>query len=187
MPVRGGYLAIGGAGIVFLWSGLKGKSVSSVLRNVIAGKSPQSATAANQVAGTSGDSGSASGTVGGTPPNAATVAAYKAYAMTLLTAHGWAGQYPAFNSIVMAESGWNNTAMNPSGAFGIAQALGHGDANTGGKYGNQYGNFGTSDTVCRAANNGSGTAQVQWMMNYIAEKFGSPNTAWSYHRANGYY
>jgi NlpC/P60 family len=54
MPVKGTYLAIGAGGAILVWSGLKGKSVSSVLRDVISGKSPSGAAAANTIYGYSG-------------------------------------------------------------------------------------------------------------------------------------
>lgn len=70
------------------------------------------------------------------------------------------------------ESGWNNLALNgKSGAFGIAQALGHGITGTAGKYGNQY--------PSKAANDGDPTAQIQWGLSYIAAVYGGPAAAWS--------
>jgi Lysozyme like domain len=47
MPVKGTYLAIAGVGAIFLWSGLKGKSWTSVLRNLISGQAPGAAITAN--------------------------------------------------------------------------------------------------------------------------------------------
>jgi cell wall-associated NlpC family hydrolase len=41
MPVKGGYLILAGAGGLLMWSGLKGKSWSTVTRDIIAGKNPQ--------------------------------------------------------------------------------------------------------------------------------------------------
>ncbi len=123
-------------------------------------------------------------------PDAATVASYETYAKYLLAARGWAGQWESFDALVMSESGWNPTIKNPSsGALGIAQALGHGTANTTGSLGNEYGNFGTPDSICKAANSGNGPAQIEWMLNYIARNgnFSDPNSAWAYHQANNSY
>ena len=50
MPLRGSYLAISGAGAILLWSGLKNKSWSSVLRNVITGQNPANASPAENIA-----------------------------------------------------------------------------------------------------------------------------------------
>jgi hypothetical protein len=189
MPVKGTYLAIAGGGALLIWSGLKGKAWSDVLRQLIAGKKPGAATTAYQISGTPamafgvGGGGSNSGAI-----TAAESGTYKAFAMTLLVKYGWAGQFSAFNSIVMGESSWNPKATNPSsGAFGIAQALGHGTANTHGSITNMYGNYGTSDATCRAANSGNGYAQITWMMSYIKEAYGSPNAAWAFHQANDSY
>jgi hypothetical protein len=103
--------------------------------------------------------------------------------MSLLALNGWAGQWSAFNSLEMREAGWNPTAKNPSsGAFGIAQAYNHGKgAATQGTMSNMYGGW-TSDAVAKAANSGNGYAQLQWMMAYIKQRYGSPNAAWAqYH------
>ena len=51
MPVRGGYLALAGGGAILLWSGLKGKSWSQVLRAIMAGKAPETATTAYTIQG----------------------------------------------------------------------------------------------------------------------------------------
>lgn len=40
MPVKGGYLLAAGGGVILLWSGIRGKKWSSVLRDVVSGKSP---------------------------------------------------------------------------------------------------------------------------------------------------
>lgn len=195
MPVKAPYLAIAGVGGVFVWSAVKGKSITSVLRTLIAGGQPGSASPANQIAGFNSSTGGGAGQnspVTSTAPSPAAVGSYKAYAMALLTARGWAGQYSSLNNIINGEdSSWNPKAQNPSGAFGIAQALGHGTASTAGTVDgvtiNEYGNFGTSDATCRAANSASGYAQLQWMLNYIQERYGDPDKAWAYHQANGVY
>jgi hypothetical protein len=52
VPVKGTYLAIAGGGAILLWSGLRGKGWSTVLRDVIAGKNPAQAPSQNAIAGT---------------------------------------------------------------------------------------------------------------------------------------
>lgn len=52
MPVKGTYLAVVGGGAILLWSGLKGKAWSDVLRQLIAGKKPGAATTAYTISGT---------------------------------------------------------------------------------------------------------------------------------------
>lgn len=43
MPIKGGYLALAGVGGVLMWSGIKGKSWSQVLRTVLNGQKPEQA------------------------------------------------------------------------------------------------------------------------------------------------
>ena len=194
MAVKAGYVIIAGTGVILAWSGLNGKNLSSVIRDVINGHAPGTATSANTITpfdnGSSGISTPGSVVSGALPASGtASVAAYKAYAVTLLAAHGWPTQWGNFNNIVMRESGWNaNARNNSSGAYGIGQALGHGTATTAAANGeNNYGNFGTPDIVCKAANGGNGFAQLQWMCNYISQKYGSPNGAWNAELTTGAY
>jgi hypothetical protein len=189
VPAKGTYLAIAGFGGIFVWSALKGKSWSSVARDLVAGKNPVNANTTQQIQPLTGNASTpASGNSGGggsgsvspaVPSGTGSVAAYKVFARTLMVKHGWGlgQQWTDFQWVVMQESGWNNHATNPSsGAFGIAQALGHGTANTRAANGeNNYGNFGTSDTVCRSANGGNGFSQLIWMCNYIGIVYGNPS------------
>lgn len=176
------YVVVGG---VLLWSGVQNTSVSDVLRAVSRGQTPAPGPTTESAGGGSGGS---AGAVNTAAPTTASVAAYQAYARVALAAHGWPDQYQALANIVAAESNWNPKAQNASGAFGIAQALGHGQGSaTQGTLANEYGNYGTTDAICKAANSGNGEAQIEWMLNYIGEAYGSPNAAWAYHEANGAY
>lgn len=112
------------------------------------------------------------------------------YARQVLTSNNWtgSGQWSAFNSIEMAEAGWNPRIKNPSsGALGIAQALGHGNSNTQGTLGNEYGGYGLTDRQAREANSGNGYWQLVWMANYIKAVYGTPSAAWQFHQANNWY
>jgi cell wall-associated NlpC family hydrolase len=51
MPVKASYLFLAGGGGVLVWSGLKGKSVSSVFRQLAGGDSPAGASSANPITG----------------------------------------------------------------------------------------------------------------------------------------
>jgi hypothetical protein len=73
MPVKAGYLLLAGGGGVFVWSGIAGKSVSSVFRQLAGGDAPSGASSANTITGVSPISSSA--TVG---INGATAAANNA-------------------------------------------------------------------------------------------------------------
>jgi len=185
MPAKGTYFAVAGLGGIFLWSGLTGKSWSDVFRRVISGKNPREAagTQTIQALNVSLPEGTGSGSGGGAvntavPGTSGSTAAYKSFAMSLMLAHGWGlgQQWTDFQWVEDHEAGWNNLARNSSsGAFGIAQALGHGTANTRGTLANEYGNYGTPDATCRAANSGNGFAQLIWMCNYIRQVYGSPS------------
>jgi hypothetical protein len=103
--------------------------------------------------------------------------------------YGWypGPQWDALNNVAMAESGWRANARNPSGAYGIAQALGHGTQGTAGTTGiNEYGGY-VSDATARAANSGSAAAQIAWMLAYIKSRWGNPENAWANEQANHSY
>lgn len=188
MPVKGTYLAIAGAGGLLLWSGLKGKQWSDVLRQLIAGKKPGAATTAYTISGTPSTVGGVGSGSSGSAITATESGTYKAFAMTLLVKYGWAGQFASFNNVEMAEAGYNPRARNgSSGALGMAQALGHGTANTAGSLGNEYGGYGVSDSTCRAANSGNGYAQLIWMFAYVHSAYGSFDAAWAHEQANHWY
>lgn len=126
---------------------------------------------------------------GKSPKPPATGGPVRQYARKLLTSYGWANQFTSLNDIIMAESGWNPHIKNPSsGAYGIAQAYGHGQgAATQGTESNMYGGYGLTDKQAKAANSGNAYWQLVWMMNYIKATYGTPNGAWSFHQANGAY
>jgi len=79
------------------------------------------------------------------------------------------------NELWTRESGWSNTAENrKSGAYGIAQALGHGPTN---QYPAGPANPPTSDP----------RAQVEWGLGYIANTYGDPCAAWAHEESQGWY
>lgn len=88
---------------------------------------------------------------------------------SMAAAMGWTGaQWTALNNVAMRESGWSNTAKNPtSSAYGIAQ-------NIGGLAG--YGPNGNLPSV-----------QIAWMLNYIRSRYGSPEGAWAHELSAGWY
>jgi len=134
--------------------------------------------------------GSAQGSTGSDQASAAVPqkGPVQTYARNLLAKYGWSGQWGSFNNVVNAESGWNPLAKNnQSGAYGIAQALGHGDNASQGTNSNMYGGEGLTDAQAKAANSGDAYWQLVWMMNYIKDRYGSPDNAWAFHQANGWY
>jgi cell wall-associated NlpC family hydrolase len=118
---------------------------------------------------------------GGSPQNMARL---------LLSRFGWGpGVFQALDNLWNRESGWRATARNPSsGALGIAQALGHGSADTAGSLGNEYGaQYGLSAADARAANSGSALQQIRWGLGYIQSRYGSPVSAWAHEQQFGWY
>lgn len=91
-----------------------------------------------------------------------------------LVASAWGkGQWPAFNELVMRESGWDPTAVNPSsGAAGLAQALPPSKYPAG-----AWPYTGKSSAV----------KQLQWMISYIRGRYGTPAGALAFHDAHNWY
>lgn len=192
MPVKGSYLAIAATGTVLLWSGLRGKNWSDVLRSIIAGQKPSTTTTALEIKGTSPlSTGILQGEINTRNlPAGGNSVANELLAKTIAAKYGWStgANWAAIKyGWGTLESGFNSKATNPSsGAFGIAQALGHGTANTRGSITNEYGNFGTSDAVCRAANSGNAAAQIIWGYNYIKQTYGEPSRIPGWLGGSGY-
>lgn len=73
--------------------------------------------------------------------------------------------WAAWNSVAMAESGWSNTAQNPSsGAFGIGQAL-------------PYTKMPKAAWPVSAGGSADAGTQITWMRDYIAGRYGTPQGA----------
>ncbi len=178
--------ATAGAGVLLVYAGLKGKSLLSEVQSVIRGKSPSSATAANPI--------TASQSPGGVPAAAAAALGSSSPQQALqnaAAAYGWGSgaQWQALQNVEMAEAGFDPGAVNPtSGAYGLAQALGHGQgAATQGTVANEYGGYGLSDGEAQAANSGDAGAQAVWMCQYIAATYGTPEAAWSHEQEFHWY
>lgn len=191
-------IAIGG---VMAWSGIENQTIANTLKAVLSGQVPTPG-AGQQLAVTEGSDESLSaalGTEGGTAgqevnvttPGSGNAPANQALGRLMAAGYGWTGQQ--FTDLVALwnrESGWNAAARNPSsGAFGIAQALGHGTAATKAADGtNEYGpNNGVSVATAKAANGGSAAAQIAWGLAYIKASYGSPTAAEAHENANGWY
>jgi Phage-related minor tail protein len=102
----------------------------------------------------------------GTPAGGA-----KGYAQSVLNARGWGDQFGALDFIFTNESGWDPGpgSVNPSsGAYGIPQA------NPSGGQGHPYAL-------------GDWKAQVDWGINYIAQRYGDPNGAAAFWRSHNWY
>jgi len=187
MPVKASYLLLTAAGGIVAWSGIKGKGVSSVFKEVLSGQKPSSATGTNSITPAVYSTAGVTNPLlqqelaTGKLPAGGNASVNKALAQSMAIAFGWgSGQnWQALNyGWGTLESGWNQYATNPgSGAFGIAQALGHGNANTAGKYGNEYGpvaGMNLPNSVYVSANNGNASAQILWGLTYIKITYGQP-------------
>lgn len=196
--IDGVALATIGAGSLLLYAAVKGKSVLSTLQGVVQGKSPATATAANQIEATAAASAGGSGIASqevqtGSLPAGGSSSVNEGIGRLLAAKYGWAtGQnWQALNyGWGTLESGWNDKATNPgSGAFGIAQALGHGNASTQGTLSNAYGPVGSmsfSNSLYVAANSGNASAQIEWGLKYIEDSYGSPSQVPGWLGQSGY-
>ncbi|WP_329216757.1 transglycosylase SLT domain-containing protein [Streptomyces sp. NBC_01485] len=82
-----------------------------------------------------------------------------------------AAQYKAFSNIVKHESGWDVDATNASsGAYGLVQAL----------PGSKMASAG-SDWKTNAK------TQIEWGLDYMNSRYGSPVAAWNFWQLNGWY
>lgn len=95
----------------------------------------------------------------------------KAIAKELLGDYGWgADQFDCLEPLWEKESGWDHTASNPSGAYGIPQAL------PGSKMANEGDDWRTNPTT-----------QIKWGLGYIEDRYNSPCDAWNHSQANNWY
>jgi hypothetical protein len=92
-------------------------------------------------------------------------------AMSMLSSYGWSSsQFSCLDPLWSRESGWNVTASNPDGAYGIPQAM------PGSKMSSAGPDWETSAAT-----------QVKWGLGYIKDLYGSPCGAWSHEEATGWY
>lgn len=76
------------------------------------------------------------------------------------------GHWESFESLIMHESWFNQFIENPlSGACGIFQAL----------------------PCSKLGGDMSLEHQIEWGLNYIANRYGDPENAWEFRRKNGWY
>ncbi len=163
-------VAAGGAGLLFLWSGMHGASVTGSLRDLVAGHQP-SGTNVNPISGAApGGSGGPVGPVGNVQ---GVNQANRQLGRLLAASRGWTGnQWNALDQLWTRESRWQNKIRNSSsGAYGIAQALPES------KY----------PPAGRESGGSSARAQEEWGMDYIAQRYGNPVNAWAHEQSAGWY
>jgi hypothetical protein len=188
MAINGVALGALGIGGIFFYSAIKGKSVLATTQSVITGKSPATVKQAYPITDnspTSTDQQSSS-VNGGVVANTGT---NKSILQKTAAGFGWTGaQWTALDRIELQEAGYSSTIKNgSSGALGMAQALGHGNANTAGILGNEYGGYGLTDGEARKANDGDAAYQSLWMCRYIKAVYNNPVNAEQFHLANNWY
>lgn len=107
-----------------------------------------------------------------TSTQASSATSVKGYAIAQLESRGWtgSGQWGCLESLWQRESGWRATAANPSGAYGIPQAL------PGSKMASAGADWRTNPET-----------QIRWGLGYIADRYGTPCGAWSHSQSNGWY
>jgi uncharacterized protein YabE (DUF348 family) len=92
-----------------------------------------------------------------------------AHAMVL--AQGWGeGEFSCLVSLWNRESGWRVNAYNPSGAYGIPQAL------PGSKMASAGADWQTNPAT-----------QITWGLGYIEGRYGTPCGAWGHSQSSGWY
>jgi resuscitation-promoting factor RpfB len=189
MAVNGIALGITGLGVVFMWAGIKGVSVTAVVQDVVTGKNPKALPQTNQI-----QSGSVSGALTSSTLNpgvsspvlpsggnaGSSVSSYQAYAFSLFPSFGWGtDQEQPLVNLWNQESGWDPTAYNPgshttnpddSHAFGIPQALPASKMASAG-----------SDWRTNPA------TQIRWGLGYIRSTYGNPAAAWAHEQAFNWY
>ncbi|MCW2540895.1 MAG: hypothetical protein JWN95_2620 [Frankiales bacterium] len=92
-------------------------------------------------------------------------------AAAMVASRGWDGeQFSCLVSLWNKESGWRTDAANPSGAYGIPQALPGDKMSTAG-----------ADWQTNPA------TQITWGLNYISGVYGTPCAAWGHSQATNWY
>lgn len=133
----------------------------------------QASSAAASTAGRAGTAGTAGATAGNTPPPVAPPdpGTAQSIAYNMLASFGFStSQFSCLQDLWNRESGWSYDAENPSGAYGIPQAL------PGSKMATAGADWQTNPAT-----------QIKWGLGYIKDVYGTPCAAWNFELANNYY
>ena len=99
------------------------------------------------------------------PVRTFTISELKYYARCKVIEQWGDHEWEAFNTVVHKESSWNPNAINPSsGACGLPQAL-------------PCSKLGTKDPI----------RQLDWMVDYINRRYGTPTKSLEFHLINNWY
>lgn len=170
-----------GVGGILLWSAINNKKALVTTQNLVRGKAtaPGPEVTPGSVTQIGGNAEIPFGTVGtsGAPAAPSSTSGNVSLGKLLAAPFGWStgSNWNSLYALWERESGWSNTAENKSsGAYGIAQALGHGPTN-------QYPAGPANPPISSA------TAQILWGLGYIKSTYGNPDNAWAHETANGWY
>jgi len=106
-----------------------------------------------------------------TPPITVDPGSAQDIAKKLAAQRGWGDdQFSCLFQMWGHESGWRVNAANPSGAYGIPQAL----------PGDKMASYGADWQT-------NPTTQIKWGLDYIGGRYSTPCGAWSFWQSNGYY
>jgi len=171
-PVSGVGLTVVGLGSILIYAGIRGFSALAVLQNLVTGKPVTTnvdVTNPLQVGNPptlNPDTGFAP--QGNGSSNLVPVNSVKHLGQSMAQAMGWTGgDWNALNELWDHESNWNPHAKNPSsGAYGIPQAL-------------PYNKMPQAAWPESAGGTSDAGTQIQWGLDYIKSRYGSPSNAWS--------
>ncbi|MGN6443943.1 lytic transglycosylase domain-containing protein [Amnibacterium sp.] len=119
----------------------------------------------------SGSRSSSGGSSAPAPSYTTPIGTAQTFAARAVAGRGWApSEFSCLVNLWNRESGWSTHAANPSGAYGIPQALpGSKMATAGPDWQNNY------------------QTQITWGLGYISGSYGSPCGAWAHSNAYGWY
>jgi len=164
------------AGAIILWSGITSPtgSIPDTLKSILTGTAPGVTETTPSQTGSSNPADAASGEFAIPAASAGTseAANNQAIAQKLAAAYGWSSgqQWDALVALWNRESGWNNTAQNPtSTAYGIAQFLD------------------TTWATVGATKTSNPTLQIVAGLAYIKMRYGNPVAAWNHEEQIGWY
>jgi hypothetical protein len=132
---------------------------------------PTHKAAKGSAGATAGGSGAAAAASSSAASYTTPVGVAQTFAAKAVASRGWApSEFSCLVNLWNRESGWNTHASNPSGAYGIPQALpGSKMAAAGGDWQNSY------------------QTQITWGLGYISGSYGSPCGAWAHSNAFNWY
>lgn len=181
--VDGPALSAIGIGGVFVYAGIKGKSVLQAIQSVVQGTAPNIMAQTNPIPTDTGISGGMDAAGSSTVTGSVAVTGGSPQHILQQTAaqFGWGSgpEWQALQRLEMGEAGFDPKERNKTtDAYGLAQSHGHGFPGGPAPNGiNEYGGQGLTPAQSRAASMGDPVPQALWMCRYIKGEYGSPSKA----------